>query len=198
MVVLQELVNEATRVKFERVTEQIVLMQQIVSSMLQVAHNMESRSLGLSQDLKTLSTSMSTLATDNLLMSSWTSGADDTWTYMQRDCEQLADRFGNLSDLAKQQGVRETSGFTESVHLFLDLINSYLDLCERREKTVQRKHQKALTKVQTMVNYKGRMENAGKHVVCHTNQYGWGLGLEPRAGIRSLELGLGTANLILD
>ena len=174
MVVSQELVNEATRVKFERVTEQIILMQTIVSNMLQVAHNMESRSLGLSLDLKTLSTSMSTLATDNLLMSSWTSGADDTWTYMQRDCEQLADRFGNLSDLAKQQGVRETSGFTESVHLFLDLINSYLDLCERREKTVQRKHQKALAKVQTMVNYKERMENAGKHVVCHTNQYGWG------------------------
>jgi len=39
------------------------------------------------------------------------------------------------------------------------------DLCERREKYVQRKHQKALTKVQTMVSYKGRLESQGKHLV---------------------------------
>lgn len=157
--------SEATRVKFERVSEQILLMQQIVSSMLQVAHNMENRSLSLAHDMKTLSTSMSTLATDNLLMSSWTSGGDDTWSYMQSDCNHLSGQFGELSEKAKQQGVRETSGFTESVHLFLDLITAYLDLCERREKTVQRKHQKALTKVQTMVSYKERMESTGRHMV---------------------------------
>ena len=50
--------SEATRVKFERVSEQISLMQQIVSSMLQVAHNMENRSLALSHDMKTLASSM--------------------------------------------------------------------------------------------------------------------------------------------
>lgn len=182
---MQELVSEATRVKFERVSEQISLMQQIVSNMLQVAHNMENRSLALSYDMKTLANSMrwvdmlgrlrlgltvphSTLATDNLLMSSWTSGADETWTYMQRDCEVLSGKFEDVSDRAKQQGVRETSGFTESVHLFLDLILSYQDLCERRERTVQRKHQKALAKVHTMVNYKERVEATGRHLVSGT------------------------------
>lgn len=109
--------------------------------------------------------SYSTLATDNLLMSSWTSGADETWSYMQRDCEVLSERFGEFSERAKQQGVRETSGFTETVHLFLDLIVSYQELCERRERTVQRKHQKALAKVHTMVNYKERVESTGKHLV---------------------------------
>lgn len=109
--------------------------------------------------------SHSTLATDNLLMSSWTSGADETWSYMQRDCEALSEKFGEVSERAKQQGVKETSGFTEAVHLFLDLIISYQELCERREKTVQRKHQKALAKVHTMVNYKERMESTGKHLV---------------------------------
>lgn len=84
---------------------------------------------------------------------------------MQRDCENLSNKFEELSDKAKQQGVWETSGFTESVHLFLDLIIAYQDLCERRERTVQRKHQKALAKVQTMVNYKERIEATGKHVV---------------------------------
>ena len=98
-------------------------------------------------------------------MSSWTSGSDEVWTYIQRDCEVLSGKFGELSDRAKQQGISETSGFTETVHLFLDLIVSYQDLCERREKTVQRKHQKALAKVHTMVNYKDRMEATGKHLV---------------------------------
>lgn len=161
---VEELVSEETRVKYERVSEQISLMQQIMSDMLQVAHNMENRSIALSHDMKTLASSMSTLATDNLLMSSWTSGADETWSYMQRDCEVLSERFGEFSERAKQQGVRETSGFTETVHLFLDLIVSYQELCERRERTVQRKHQKALAKVHTMVNYKERVESTGKHL----------------------------------
>lgn len=160
----QELVSEETRVKYDRVTEQILLMQRIMSSMLQVAHNVENRSLALSQDMKTLASNMSTLATDNLLMSSWTSGNDDTWSYMQRDCETLSEKFGGISECAKQQGVHETSGFTETAHLFLDLIISYQDLCERRERTVHRKHQKALAKVHTMVNYKERMESTGKHL----------------------------------
>ncbi len=107
----------------------------------------------------------STLATDNLLMSSWTSGADEAWTYMQRDCETLSGKFEDVSERAKQQGVRETSGFTEAVHLFLDLIVSYQDLCERRERTVQRRHQKALAKVHTMVTYKDRMESTGRQLV---------------------------------
>ncbi len=98
-------------------------------------------------------------------MSTWTSGADETWAYMQADCDNLSSQFGELGGIAKQQGVRETSGFTESVHLFLDLIIAYQDLCERREKTVQRKHQKALAKVHTMVNYKERVESTGRQLV---------------------------------
>ena len=39
------------------------------------------------------------------------------------------------------------------------------DLCDRRERTVQRKHQKALAKVQTMVTYKEHMESQRKHMV---------------------------------
>lgn len=85
---------------------------------------------------------------------------------MQRDCETLSSKFVEISDRAKQQGIRETSGFTETVNLFLDLIVSYQDLCERRERTVQRKHQKALAKVHTMVNYKERVESTGRHLVC--------------------------------
>ena len=50
--------TETTRVKYERVTEQITLMQQIVSSMLQVAQNMENRSITLSHDMKSLASNL--------------------------------------------------------------------------------------------------------------------------------------------
>lgn len=69
---------------------------------------------------------------------------------MKSDCSKLADKFTNLSEKALQQvnqwknltlylqyglqlsptthilqGVRETSGYTESVNLFLDQITAY-------------------------------------------------------------------------
>ena len=83
---------------------------------------------------------------------------------MQRDFSSMSSVFKSISEKAQQQGKRETSGFTESVHQFLDLIISYEDLCERRERTV-RKHQKALAKVQTMVKHKERIESTGGHMV---------------------------------
>jgi len=84
---------------------------------------------------------------------------------MQRDSEVLSGKFAEISERAKQQAVHETSNYTETVHLFLDLILSYQDLCERRERTVQKKHQKALAKVHTMVNYKERVESTGRQLV---------------------------------
>lgn len=49
---LQELVSDATRVKYDRVREQITVMHQVVSSMLSIAQNMEFRSTALSEDMK--------------------------------------------------------------------------------------------------------------------------------------------------
>lgn len=106
------------------------------------------------------------LATDKHLMSSWTAGTDEMWSYLQRDFSSLQGRFSTLVEKSHEQTKRETALFTESVHLFLDLITAYMDLCERREKLVHRKHQKALAKVQTMVNYKERVESTGRHIVC--------------------------------
>ena len=54
----QELVSEETRIKFDRVREQIHLMHQIISSMLEVAHHMETRSLGFSSDMKQFAANM--------------------------------------------------------------------------------------------------------------------------------------------
>lgn len=50
--------SEATRVKYDRVREQISLMHQVVSSMLNIAQNMETRSMALSTDMKQFAANM--------------------------------------------------------------------------------------------------------------------------------------------
>lgn len=87
---------------------------------------------------------------------------------MQRDFGSMGAVLKSISDKAHQQAKRETSGFTESVNQFLDLIVSYEDLCERREAVVRR-HQKALAKVKTMVKHKERIESTGGHMVRKMN-----------------------------
>lgn len=154
---------EAARVKYDRVKEQVTAIHAIIASMLQVAESMETRSVNHSRDMKTLSTNLQSLATDSVLSSSWTSGSDDSWSYLKRDSRVLAERISTVSQKAHDQAVRETSGFTERVHLFLDLIISYEDLCSRREEVVRR-HQKALTKVHTSVSHKERMQSQGHQV----------------------------------
>jgi sorting nexin-8 len=159
----EELLSAEARVKYDRVKEQVSAMHAIMASMLQVAENMETRSVNHSRDMKALSTNLQSLATDTVLASSWTSGSDDSWSYLKRDSRVLAEHLSTVSQRARDQAVRETSGFTERVHLFLDLIVSYEDLCSRREETVRR-HQKALTKVHTAVSHKERMQSQGHHV----------------------------------
>ena len=54
----QDLVSDATRIKFDRVREQITTIHRIISSMLQIAHSMENRSVAFSRDLKQLSSDL--------------------------------------------------------------------------------------------------------------------------------------------
>jgi len=54
----EELVSEETRIKFDRVREQISAIHGVISNMLQIAHNMENRSVSFSRDLKQLSSDL--------------------------------------------------------------------------------------------------------------------------------------------
>ena len=50
--------SDATRIKFDRVREQITTIHHVISSMLQFAHSMENRSVAFSRDLKQLSSDL--------------------------------------------------------------------------------------------------------------------------------------------
>ena len=43
----------------------------------------------------------SSLSTETVLSTPWTSGADDSWGRMQTDCRKIANEFTALSDRAK-------------------------------------------------------------------------------------------------
>ena len=77
----------------------------------------------------------------------------ESWRVMERVREGEGERGG------------ERGGEGERVVVTLLL----QELCQRREEVVRR-HQKALTKVQTAVGYKERMESHGHHVVSHVTE----------------------------
>jgi sorting nexin-8 len=158
----RDYVTDQTRMKYERIKEQLTVMLKIMSSIASIAEGFEKRSRKLYEDMKTLSKDMSSLSNETILSTPWTSGSDDNWSKIQLDCRNLSNEFNVLADKALMHSESEARGFSEGAHLFLDLLLAYQDLCNRREKLVHRKHQKALAKVQTMEKYKGHLEAQGK------------------------------------
>ena len=51
----QELVNEQTRMKYERIKEQISMMLKIFRGLLDIADNMEARSIAMQKDMREFS-----------------------------------------------------------------------------------------------------------------------------------------------
>ncbi|XP_016425062.1 sorting nexin-8a isoform X1 [Sinocyclocheilus rhinocerous] len=72
------------------------------------------------------------------------------WAALRRSVKGLSVEFSLLSEKAAQQGRREEDDVVEKLNLFLDLLQSYRDLCERHEKGVLHEHQRALQKYGVM------------------------------------------------
>ncbi|KAG9349822.1 hypothetical protein JZ751_026175 [Albula glossodonta] len=76
--------------------------------------------------------------------------ASSTWGVLRQSLKGLSVEFALLADKAAQQGRREEDDVVEKLNLFLDLLQSYKDLCERHEKGVLHEHQRALQKYSVM------------------------------------------------
>ncbi|XP_067238542.1 sorting nexin-8a [Chanodichthys erythropterus] len=72
------------------------------------------------------------------------------WAALRHSVKGLSVEFSLLSEKAAQQGRREEDDVVEKLNLFLDLLQSYRDLCERHEKGVLHEHQRALQKYSVM------------------------------------------------
>uniref|UniRef100_A0AAR2IUP4 PX domain-containing protein n=1 Tax=Pygocentrus nattereri TaxID=42514 RepID=A0AAR2IUP4_PYGNA len=73
-----------------------------------------------------------------------------TWGDLRNSLRGLSAEFSLLAENAAEQGRREEDDVVEKLNLFLDLLQSYRDLCERHEKGVLHEHQKALQKYSVM------------------------------------------------
>ncbi|KAJ8391874.1 hypothetical protein AAFF_G00084900 [Aldrovandia affinis] len=76
--------------------------------------------------------------------------SNSTWGTLRQSLKGLSVEFALLADKAAQQGRREEDDVVEKLNLFLDLLQSYKDLCERHEKGVLHEHQRALQKYSVM------------------------------------------------
>ncbi|KAF3845966.1 hypothetical protein F7725_003044 [Dissostichus mawsoni] len=109
------------------------------------AEKMAERSKENATDLLMFGRELSTLGSDGSSLPSLAS-SQSTWGTLRQSLKSLSVEFAVLSDKAAQQGRREEDDVVEKLNIFLDLLQSYRDLCERHEKGVLHEHQRALHK----------------------------------------------------
>uniref|UniRef100_A0A096LT95 Sorting nexin 8a n=1 Tax=Poecilia formosa TaxID=48698 RepID=A0A096LT95_POEFO len=113
------------------------------------AEKMAERSMENSTDLVQFGRELSALGSDASPLPSLAS-SQSSWGTLRQSLKSLSEEFAVLSDKAAQQGRREQDDVVEKLNFFLDLLQSYRDLCERHEKGVLHEHQKALHKYSMM------------------------------------------------
>ncbi|XP_068824127.1 sorting nexin-8 isoform X3 [Capricornis sumatraensis] len=114
------------------------------------AERMVSRAIDNAADLLIFGKELSALGSDTTPLPSWASLSSSTWGSLKQALKGLSVEFALLADKAAQQGKQEENDVVEKLNLFLDLLQSYKDLCERHEKGVLHKHQRALHKYSLM------------------------------------------------
>ncbi|MCJ8746447.1 hypothetical protein PDJAM_G00141910 [Pangasius djambal] len=113
------------------------------------AERMAERSKENSTDLLMFGKELSTLGCDPSPLPTLDS-SKSMWADLRLSLRGLSSEFSLLSDKAAQQGRREEDDVVEKLNFFLDLLQSYRDLCERHEKGVLHEHQKVLQKYSVM------------------------------------------------
>lgn len=113
------------------------------------AEKMAERSKENAADLLQFGRELSALGSDASTLPSL-APSQSSWGTLRQSLKSLSVEFAVLSDKAAQQGRREEDDVVEKLNFFLDLLQSYRDLCERHEKGVLHEHQRALHKYGVM------------------------------------------------
>lgn len=132
----------------------------------EILQRMVTRSQTYASDMLDIHKEFSALSCEPHITSMWATGSCDTWNYLKNGFRDLGQAFRNLSDRAVHQTTLQEEEILDQLNLFLDLLTSYRDLCERQEKGAIQDHQKVLTKVVTIrrkvnqASYRGADVNA--------------------------------------
>ncbi|XP_073070356.1 sorting nexin-8-like [Manis javanica] len=114
------------------------------------AEQIASRAIDNAADLLIFGKELSALGSDTTPLPSWAPLSSSTWASLKQVLKGLSVEFALLADRAVQQGKQEENNVVEKLNLFLDLLQSYKDLCERHEKGMLHRHQRALHKYSLM------------------------------------------------
>nr|XP_020007694.1 sorting nexin-8 [Castor canadensis] len=107
------------------------------------AERIATRAIDNAADLLMFGKELSALGSDTTPLPSWAAVHLSTWGSLKQALKGLSVEFALLADKAAQQGKQEEDNVVEKLNLFLDLLQSYKDLCERHEKGALHKHQRA-------------------------------------------------------
>ncbi|KAJ8253842.1 hypothetical protein COCON_G00204540 [Conger conger] len=110
---------------------------------------MSERSKETSTDLQMFGKELSTMGSEASPVPALALG-HCTWGTVQQSLKGLSGAFALLADKAAEQGRREEDEVLEKLDLFLDVLQSYKNLCERHEKGILHEHQRALQKYSLM------------------------------------------------
>ncbi|KAM8823936.1 sorting nexin-8a isoform 1-T2 [Synchiropus picturatus] len=135
--------------QFSASRELIKSVHNSFSKLRERAEKIAERSKENASDLLMFGRELSTLGSDTLSLPSLAS-SQSGWGTLRQALKSLSVEFALLSDKSAQQGRREEDHVVEKLNLFLDLLQSYKDLCERHEKGVLHEHQRALHKYSVM------------------------------------------------
>ncbi|KAM6156115.1 sorting nexin-8 [Rhynchocyon petersi] len=118
------------------------------------AERMASRAIDNAADLLVFGKELSALGSDTTPLPPWAALSSSAWGTLKQALKGLSVEFAILADKAAQQGKQEETDVVEKLSLFLDLLQSYKDLCERHEKGVLHRHQRTLNR-STLTKWQG-------------------------------------------
>ncbi|XP_006821836.1 sorting nexin-8-like [Saccoglossus kowalevskii] len=146
----KDLVPLDTQLQFGNAKEQIRAMFSAFTKMKEMAERMARRSAEQASDMLLVCKELTYLSQDTPPSSAWACGNNDTWSDLKRGFKPLSVEFAGIADKCAQQSAREEDTVVEMMNLFLDLLTSFRDLCERHEKGVLKDHQTALARIGNM------------------------------------------------
>lgn len=143
----KDLVPMDTQMQISNSKQHLGVLHNSVTRLKEISERMVARSTGYAIDMLQFGKELSSLGNNETPISAWASGTCETWGHLKRGFKHLCVEYAALGDKANNQAEREEEEMVEKLTVFLDLLTSYKDLCERHEKGVLNDHQRALQKM---------------------------------------------------
>ncbi|CAH1794267.1 unnamed protein product, partial [Owenia fusiformis] len=143
----KDMVPVDTQLQFGNSKQHLRILFDSITKLKEVAERMVLYTQGFASDMLKFGKELSILAADQTPISMWATGNNTTWYHLKKGFKVLSIEYATLSDKSSTQSKREDDAVVERLNLFLDMLSSYRELCDRHEKGVLNDHQRAIAKM---------------------------------------------------